>query len=413
MQEPIDTRRLKTLLDRPETLRLVDALKRRLEHGVQGDLLTLPDPSDGERRAIEQILGRPPGRGRSLRIPISELERVLRSAGIAPDLRGALVALRGPLRNILLERSELETVWNTLFEDFAREPGQTRAWLDDLAASGLLKRLSDGDPGRAHSLLQDAASVFNRLPAEGLSLSRLAAETLGDAHKLDPGKPVGTLVRRALVLALGREPTCFAEGERELWAGAGVLIGGGITSLVLGLNLPASGTSPTDSVLQGLARVGEPIYLTLRQLIRDPPVWDCPGRDISICENPAVVAEAASRLGSGCKPLICTQGQPSAAAGTLFRQLVAAGGHLRYHGDFDWPGIRIANGLIRRHGASPWRMRGADYLEAPGTGKPLAGKAADASWDPGLMTIMQQRGEILEEECVIERLLDDLGGGGI
>ena len=37
---------------------------------------------------------------------------------------------------------------------------------------------------------------------------------------------------------------------------------------------------------------------------------------------------------------------------------------LRYHGDFDWPGIAIANSVIRRHDATPWRLSAADYQAA-------------------------------------------------
>lgn len=408
----IDTERLKDLLDRPETARLVDALVRRLERGIAGGTLRLADPSEAERRAVEQLLGRAPGRGRVLSVPVDALEQVLQRGRLAPDLRSALVAMRGPLRDLAGERRRLAERWGVLFADLHRRPSAVPGWVEDLAASGLLKRLAEGDPEGARGLMGRALDVLERLPAPGLSLSRLAAETLGDAHGLDAGQPIGTLVRRALMLRQGPEVTESGEGDQELWAGAGVLLGGGITSLALVLNLPAGGATPTDLVLQIARTAGDPCYLTLRQLVRDQPCWDCAGAEIHVCENPALVAEAAARLGAGSAPLVCTRGQPSAAVGILLRQLAAAGARLRYHGDFDWPGIRITNTVIARYGAWPWRMSAEDYLAAPRTGKPLIGEPVEPAWAPGLAAAMRERGEAVEEECLVETLLGDLAVAG-
>ncbi|WP_267881538.1 DUF2399 domain-containing protein [Streptomyces sp. NRRL WC-3725] len=32
-----------------------------------------------------------------------------------------------------------------------------------------------------------------------------------------------------------------------------------------------------------------------------------------------------------------------------------------YHGDFDWPGIALANRIIHRYGVQPWRMGAEEY----------------------------------------------------
>jgi uncharacterized protein (TIGR02679 family) len=84
---------------------------------------------------------------------------------------------------------------------------------------------------------------------------------------------------------------------------------------------------------------------------------------------------------------------------------------LRYHGDFDWGGVRIGNVVFRRHGALPWRYETADYLAAP-KGTPLAGAAVEASWDGALATAMREDGRAVHEEGVVEGLLEDLGRGG-
>ena len=41
-----------------------------------------------------------------------------------------------------------------------------------------------------------------------------------------------------------------------------------------------------------------------------------------------------------------------------------AGAELRYHGDFDWAGVAMANRLIAEVGVVPWRMGADDYTGA-------------------------------------------------
>jgi len=54
----------------------------------------------------------------------------------------------------------------------------------------------------------------------------------------------------------------------------------------------------------------------------------------------------------------------NSAVARLLRALHDAGAQLTYHGDFDWPGARIAAGAFGRFQARPWRFRAADYLAA-------------------------------------------------
>jgi uncharacterized protein (TIGR02679 family) len=122
-----------------------------------------------------------------------------------------------------------------------------------------------------------------------------------------------------------------------------------------------------------------------------------------------VVAEAANRLGAASAPLICANTHPGAAATVLLRQLDAAGARLRYHGDFDWPGITIANGITARFGALPWRLDDGAYRSAAASGGPaLRGSPVTATWDPGLTRAMLELGVKVEEERVLDDLLADL-----
>ena len=87
----------------------------------------------------------------------------------------------------------------------------------------------------------------------------------------------------------------------------------------------------------------------------------------------------------------------------------AQGARLFYHGDFDWPGLAIANWVLRTVGAAPWRMSALDYNAEQG--KPLRGTPVAASWDAALAPRMLAAGFVLEEEAVVETLLADLRHG--
>lgn len=87
------------------------------------------------------------------------------------------------------------------------------------------------------------------------------------------------------------------------------------------------------------------------------PVWAMrlPAR-VLVCDNLNIVTIAVDRLGRYCSQLICTDRMPGAAQRALLSQLATAGERLWYHGDFDWPGIGMANLVLREHSARQWRM---------------------------------------------------------
>ena len=197
-----------------------------------------------------------------------------------------------------------------------------------------------------------------------------------------------------------------AERDREVWAKAGVLVNE-LARPALFLNLP---TRETESYGRP---PGEPAYASLRLLLRAPPSWDVADRKVYVCENPNLLAIAADRWGSECAPLVCTDGMPAAAQRYLISQLATAHARLFYHGDFDWPGIRIGNHVMREHGAQPWRFGAADYEAAvqtvSGLGQTLTGKVIDALWDTALSMVMQQHQVSIPEEAMAASLLRDLG----
>jgi uncharacterized protein (TIGR02679 family) len=179
---------------------------------------------------------------------------------------------------------------------------------------------------------------------------------------------------------------------------------------VLCLNLRAHNGAPAGKLAAAAAELGQPVHLNLRALLASPPRWEVANATVYVCENPSVVAIAADRLGSRCAPLVCTDGMPSAAHQTLLRQLGGRGAKLAYHGDFDWPGLRIGNFVIGSFGAVPWRFSTADYrLACTEVGLPLAkGERVVAVWDTALADALSERGVAVHEEAVAETLLQDL-----
>ncbi|MDZ7592352.1 MAG: TIGR02679 family protein [Rubrivivax sp.] len=397
--------RLERLLGGDGLAALRQRLRQRLEAGDPAAPLRLGSLSDEEHAALAALVGRPARRTASMQLDLRAIDAALARAGLAASLRDALEALDGPIVDRAAARLRLQTRWQDLAQACAH-PG-LRAVLQSPRGLGLLKRLSAGRPDTALELVRAALSVLARLPAAGVPRAQLAAATLGDAHALDAGSPVATLVLSALRHAATPDEDAGGERSRAVWAAAGVLVNE-LARPALALNLPGL----PGLLGQGGAAAGEPAYLSLRRLLRSPPAWSVQGRPVFVCENPNLLALAADHLGPRCAPLVCTEGMPAAAQRTLLWQLAAAGAMLHYHGDFDWPGLRIAGQVLREHGAHPWRLGAVDYLaavaRAPRPGRALDDAAVDTPWDAALAAAMRQERLAIDEEAVAETLLADL-----
>jgi uncharacterized protein (TIGR02679 family) len=421
--------RLHRLLGGEPTAWLVRRARDRLESGrpLTGTV-TLADATAEQRRAVERLTGRPPRSGTSLSVSLPEVDRVLRASGAAlGGLAEAVVRLTGPLRDRNRDRTDAASAWTAAFapldEAVAGRPelAAWRAWLD---ATGVVRRLAPA-PDTALALLNQVAAVLGRLPSRGIPIGRLAAECCGDAHALDDGRPAGTVALSAVraLVGLPFAADASADSRREAWASVGVHLDE-LSSLVLCLGLPGDTSSALGRMLALQREAGQPVMLTLRQLrCHDERL---PAGAVWVCENPVVVAAAADELGSRCPPLVCVSGQPSAAGWRLLDLLAAGGAEFRYHGDFDWGGVRIAN-AVRQRGAGqgrsrwqPWRYD-RDAYEALATAMPttmhtatrrprLAGEPAATPWDPGLAAAMARHGVRVEEELSLDLLLADLAG---
>lgn len=418
--------RLQRLLGGPELATVRQRLRRRFERAEPGatlETIRLTGIDPAAHRALCQLTGRPSRLANSMTLNLTELDARLRQAGLADSLRDALEQLEGLIVPHARLKRERQARWAALMSSPIGAP-LLRVWQSSPTALTLLKRLGR-EPERAARLLAEADAVLQRLPANGLPRSQLAAETLGDAHALDSGRPVATLVLTAwrhhegvamtavddslenaeATNGVSPDKLSASEHQRDVWARAGVLVNE-LARPALFLNLPEPPDAPRTWV------AGEPAYLSLRQLLRHSPSWPVAGCKVFVCENPNIVAIAADRLGARCASLVCTDGMPAAAQRTLLDQLATAGAHLLYHGDYDWPGITIGNHIMRTWRAMPWRFGTHDYLaavaETPQRPPDLGGSGVDAIWDEDLAPVMHKHRLAIAEEATAEALLGEL-----
>lgn len=414
----VDRERLTRLLGDADLAWVLDRVRRRIELGqtIHGTIARR-SATPAERDAVARLFGRPPRAARSLSVSLDELDALLRRSGAHEGgLAEAVMTLTGPVA-VRADRAAHEArAWDAAFapiEKHAAGRPELDAWIGRIRTTGVVKRLAAGSPAAGRTLLDALASVVAALPGStGESLGACSARVTGRAHALDDGSPLATLALGAARALAGLETPGAdespAEARREAWAAVGVLCDE-LSNIVLTFALPGD-ASGTGRMLAAAGATGEPVWLTLRQLVRTPPQWQTIDW-VLVVENPSVVALAADTCGPCCRPIICTNGQPCAAAMVLLRSLAAAGVRLRHHGDFDWGGLTIGNLLHRRLPVEAWQFNREAYLRAVAVhplAAPLTGSPTVASWDPGLAEAMFVAGRRIEEELLARDLLETL-----
>ena len=402
---------MERLLGGPDLAWVRERVRRRLEFGqpLTGSI-TLNGADENQRLALARLLGRRARSGARLTVRLEAVDETLRRSGVCPGgLGAAIVALTGPVDDRAATTAGLQSSWNEAFAPVEMAAASCRGlaeWVAGLRATGTVRRIAR-DPERASDLLSRLAAVIAALPAEPPEpIGRFAERVLGSAHALDLGESLHGLALGAARVIGAESDGSGAEWRRRVWASVGLALDE-LSSTVLVLNLPTASDTPAGRMLAGLREAGEPAVITLRQLRKPLRATGV----VSVCENPVVVAQAADRLGPACGPLVCVGGQPGVAAMTLLRQLVAAGAMLRYHGDFDWPGIRIANYLAARLPLSHWRYDETTYRRVSDVGATLTGDPVEPTWDIGLGAAMRELGRTVEEERMVDELIGDLVSG--
>lgn len=390
-------------VDDPALTRTWQVLHRRIEDRgrLVAGTVVLTGLDRAERHAVSGLVGRAVV-GERCRLDLAALDAQLAARSGIGGLLAVLEAVTGtPVRDRPGERARRSADREAPFvlaRELLPEVGWREEWLDGIRRGGLLARARDPD-----AALRRAVAVLARLPA-AVSRTELAAGVAGSAHALDEGRTVTALVLRALAAQRGEPPPSTAAGRRELWESAGVRVDV-VSTTCLSLGLRATGTGSAAVRLTLAADAGDPVHVTawdLRRITLDVP------EQVLVCENPRVLEAVAEQHGSR-HPVVCTSGRPALVVLDVLHAL--AGARLRYHGDFDWPGIAIANRLIDEIGVVPWRMGAAEYtVGLAADGLALAGAPVEPAWDAELGAAMRHHGVAVHEEAVLGDLLDALTG---
>jgi uncharacterized protein (TIGR02679 family) len=379
-------------------------------HAIVGEL------SETEALAISGLIGRarPWSPGDTAHVPLVRIDDRLRSAQLANGLEDVLIARVGPLRSLprerLVARRQREHGWSqAAAHPVVVHRTELSAWLDGLQSSGQLTRVANRTGQPPFELLQRVLAALALLPCEPPEgLPSFAARATGHTHNLDRNCPIDVLLVSALAHLDGTDRPRDAEGRRALYDRFGVVCDA-LSNTVLCGGLAPRGDTVVARKLRLSAQEAAPCVLTLSEL-RDVERLQAGGSVVSICENPEVMATALERLGTRCAPLVCTSGWPRVAALRLLRALSAGGAPLRYHGDFDWHGVRIASAMVARVETTLWRYSASDYRAAE-AGPPLDCEPPFQDLPEDLLavvTAMRARGVSVAEEQVLDELVGDL-----
>jgi uncharacterized protein (TIGR02679 family) len=379
----------------------------RLSSGRSVSKIRVGPLTEEQRVALADLLGMDRLPAEYVSVAVAKLDQVLAETG--DELRDVVTRLVGPLDDragrraaAAAERAELWS-WLSRHPVVAAQP-TLLDWVEFVRRAGLV----GGSVTRTRTTLAQALCVLAELPATGLPLPVLAERTLRDSHALDDGTRCSTLVLRALATIYQTHVPSDVTQRRQLWERAG-LADDELSAVVLVAGIRPPGPGLVSAILRLCADGGQVAALTLGQV----RVTTWPSRlpeIVWVFENPSIVAMALARFGTRCPPMVCTSGWPNSAGILLLQGLGAAGCALRYHGDFDGEGIRIAANVASRTGAVPWRMTTDDYLAAVGphaTG-PTVGRVTDAPWDATLADRMREHDITVSEERVADLLMAEL-----
>ncbi len=400
----------------PALARVWALLRDRVEaRGLRvGGRVRFTGLSRAERHALPALVGHPVT-VTALTVDLAELDgRLAARSGVGGLLAVLEVVTGSRLRDRPAERvgqaTERDAPFVAARAAVSADPALAgRAWvvewLDGVRRSGLLRRVSD-----PAALMTVAVGVLADLLAgdtqPGRARTELAARAAGGAHELDDGTPLAHLVLRALAAESGEPLPTSAEARRRLWERFGVLADA-VSTTCLTLGLGWVGRDGTARRLGLAVEAGDPVHLTPWDL-RRPAHLVIPHRPVLVCENPRVLEAVAEHHG-GAVPVVCTSGQPALVVLEVLRRLRDGGAVLHYHGDFDWPGIAIANRLVAGLGVLPWRMSAADYVGVldggPSARLQLVGSPVDPVWDDELGAAMRHHGVAVHEEAVLADLL--------
>ncbi|MFD0119591.1 TIGR02679 family protein [Streptomyces sp. NPDC058320] len=421
---------IRSYLDDPSLTALWAEARKRLERNGLAPTGTVQAQLDAEgAKRLGGLLGTRLESGLR-RIQLGALDAALRASAAQCGLVSVVADLTGqPLQDRMSAKEAQQIAWTAVWQQLDADitcaglahAGWIASWLGELRSTGILTRAGIEAATTALSSAVRTIATLTNTPlhapadtgaktAKQWELSELAAHTTGDAHGLDEGRLTSILVLKAIAAACALPSPDSAASRRLLWERVGVSTDS-LSGTIMVWQLAPPGPHPWAQMMRTRRDLALVTHLTLQELRTVPDVpLTTPGTTVHFCENPQVLQAAARHGLPGI--LICGSGNPSAAGWELLQRLTDSGADVAYHGDFDWPGIAIADRIMRA-GARPWRMHTTDYLNAlaelPAERLlPLAGPATPTPWDPQLAADMTQNDLAVHEEGLLHHLLPDL-----
>jgi uncharacterized protein (TIGR02679 family) len=272
------------------------------------------------------------------------------------------------------------------------------------ALPGLVARLRTAGIGEcdipARHLINALAKAVRRIPSEPpISLAKLSHDCAGNPHFFDLDTIAGARLISAVAELTGQTEPSRPDLIRALLLGAGV-IADRLTATVMLYQVVAVGEGPIDRRLRDSAT---PVALTLLDLTLHPPALA--NQILTVVENPSIIEAAIasdSRL-----PLACTSGQLSSVDHALLQLTVDQGIQLRYSGDLDDSGLRIAEYVKQSYGAELIAMDTATVSAAGPAPSAVPLNPVPQPADTKLAMALQISGHVVfqENDAILDQLL--------
>ncbi len=319
----------------------------------------------------------------------------------------------------LEERNKSRTSY---FQQLAEKHPVLTCWfsyiLEEHGDSRWIMQMAEKDSVQFQRFVSILDQALLSLPEEPERLPMFSQRITGDPHAFDLQIDGGRLLLH--VLAVMR-----AEGEQAVIPISTEDINqllehyhifrDDILNFVTCANLLAKTKEGVHPVWQAAAQQNSVQIVPLRELVTLVGAHAVYGENVFVVENSGVCAKILDQVPHA--PLVCTNGQLTLAAWTLLDVEVAGGATLYYAGDFDPEGLRIADRLVERFGASIklWHMDMLAYKQSQPSkivSRERLEKLGGIS-DEGLRDVaaeMVAKGMAGYQEALVEQMVEDIRG---
>ena len=384
--------------------------KKWRSYGRAAGRITLRGASEAERRAVSGIIGKA-FYGEDIRFSVSEFEAGLQKTRFAPvDLKELLeLYFEEPLCSRAEQQGAAEELkvsfWKGLQEKVLAQNGcesAAYAWLTEMLERKkygyqILNREYGKNPHQAKALACQITEALQKLEdgkhqakSFGVPLAVFASDISENPHYFDRGTTAGMLLTQAVCWLERAEIPENSYAWRELMQCVGI-VPDNLSSMVHAYGLRLYLGETVHPAYDAFCELRQACVITMENLCgvtAAMPVGKC----VYIVENEMVFSYLVDHLKrSSCQKtggnethritdqqenteekedgkahrytLLCTSGQPRAAAQQLISLLLKNGSVIYYSGDIDPDGIGIADRLWQKFGNSIhiWRMSPEDY----------------------------------------------------